>query len=210
MHVSEYSLVIIMSLEKNVQTTFMPEINAMMNAFAESSDEEERKALAAILASTNNSQLSESSSESGLDNDFYEVVVGIYEERYPEKLEGGKHTKELLTKMEESSILNKTHMVSDQAAKAKFSAIANLKEQSDWTNVNFIDKEIEKMNQTVRAEVRDTLGLPRKNLRDPVRDIYQRRQLFEEMNSPVKLPEARKQRELPPVEIAYRDKARLK
>ena len=187
----------------------MPEINAMMNAFAESSDEEERKALAAILASTNDN-FSDSSSESGLDNDFYEVVVGIYEERYPEKLEGGIHTKELLTKMEESSILNKTQMVSDQAAKAKFSAIANLKEHADFTNNNFIDKEIEKMNQTVRAEVRDTLGLPRKNLRDPVRDIYQRRQLFEELNSPVKLPEARKQRELPPVEIAYRDKARLK
>ena len=78
----------------------MPEISAMMNAFAESSDEEERKALASLLASTNNSVISESSSESGLDNDFYEVVVGIYEERYPEKLEGGKHTKELLTKME--------------------------------------------------------------------------------------------------------------
>ena len=188
----------------------MPGINAMMNAFAESSDEEERKALAAILGSASNTQFSESSSESGLDNDFYEVVVGIYEERYPEKLEGGKHTKELLTKMEESSILNKTQMVSDQAAKAKFAAIANLKGQADFTSNNFIDKEIEKMNQTVRAEVRDTLGLPRKNLRDPVREIHQRRQLFDEMNSPVKLPEARKQRELPPVEIAYRDKARLK
>ena len=92
----------------------------MMNAFAESSDEEERKALAAILGSTTNTQFSESSSESGLDNDFYQVVVGIYEERYPEKLEGGIHTKELLTKMEESSILNKTQMVSDQAARAKF------------------------------------------------------------------------------------------
>ena len=32
----------------------MPGINAMMNAFAESSDEEERKALAAILGSTTN------------------------------------------------------------------------------------------------------------------------------------------------------------
>ena len=55
MHVSEHSIKVILSLEKNVKTSFMPEINAMMNAFAESSDEEERKALAAILASTNNS-----------------------------------------------------------------------------------------------------------------------------------------------------------
>ena len=57
--------------------------------------------------------VTESSSESGLDNDFYEVVKGIYEERYPEKLEGGKYTKELLSKMEEGSVLGKTQIVSE-------------------------------------------------------------------------------------------------
>ena len=77
----------------------MPTFDAMLNA-CETSDEEERAALAGILSSAAHLSLSASSSESGLDNDFYEVVRGIYEEQYPEKLEGGKHTKELLTKME--------------------------------------------------------------------------------------------------------------
>ena len=124
--------------------------------------------------------VSASSSESGLDNDFYEVVRGIYEEQYPEKLEGGKHTKELLTKMEQGSILNKTVVVTEQAAKAKFKQIANLKGQADFTFDNFIERDIEKMNQTVRAEVRDTLGLPRETLRDPLKAVQDRRRLFEE------------------------------
>ena len=71
-------------------------------------------------------------------------------------------------------------LVSDQAAKAKFKNIANLKGQADFTFDNFIERDIEKMNQTVRAEVRDTLGLPRETLRDPLKAVQDRRRLFEE------------------------------
>ena len=183
----------------------MPNFDQLMNQF-DTSDEEERKALTGILSS--HQSITDSSSESGLDNDFYEVVKGIYEERYPEKLEGGKHTKELLTKMEEGSVLGKTQIVSEQAAKAKFSKIAELKEQTEWTFDNFIERDIEKMNQTVKAEVRDTLGLPRETLRDPLKVVEERRRLYEELKHPKPLKKAHN--ELPPVEIAYRDQARLK
>ena len=64
------------------------------------------------------------------------------------------------------------------------------------------------MNQTVKAEVRDTLGLPRETLRDPLRVVEERRRLFEELKHPKPLKKAHN--ELPPVEIAYRDQARLK
>ena len=71
-------------------------------------------------------------------------------------------------------------VVTEQAAKAKFKQIANLKGQAAFTFDNFIERDIEKMNQTVRAEVRDTLGLPRETLRDPLKPVQDRRRLFEE------------------------------
>ena len=51
------------------------------------------------------------------ENDFSEIVKDHIEDEYPEKLEGGKHTNAIMTKMHDASFLSKTsHVTKEMAA----------------------------------------------------------------------------------------------
>ena len=50
------------------------------------------------------------------ENDFSEIVKGHVEDEYPEQLEGGKHTRELMAKMNDASFLSKTRHVTKEMA----------------------------------------------------------------------------------------------
>ena len=99
-----------------------------------------------------------------IEDDFSGLVKGHIEDQYPRKLEGGKHTSEIMRKMHEVSYLNKTHHISKEEMNAKFTPISRFnKGQTDFTYKN-IERDIEMMNQTVRNEMKDTLGYPREGL----------------------------------------------
>ena len=50
------------------------------------------------------------------DNDFSEIVKGHIEDTYPEKLEGGKHSTQIMSKMHDASFLSKTKHVTNEMA----------------------------------------------------------------------------------------------
>ena len=50
------------------------------------------------------------------ENDFSEIVKDHIEDEYPEKLEGGKHTNAIMTKMHDASFLSKTSHVTNEMA----------------------------------------------------------------------------------------------
>ena len=97
-----------------------------------------------------------------VEDDLYGIAREHLEEQFPHKLEGGKHTTKMLAKMQEVSYLNKTHYVSKEERAQRLQPITDFhKDQEGFTYDRIVGADIEKMNQTVRVEVRDSLGYPR-------------------------------------------------